>query len=1612
MAQPAWLTGDLEEEWVELDQSQPNSPTPSSVRDSQSHNSFRPQSVSNSLHSPNAPTQFAGERDAEPDSPKAGTFLIREDVPAVPVHIPKTPGKKRGARSAGIKDFFSPLALETMFEPPSPPRADPSASGSRVIRPSGLRQVLTADESGASISMSDRNSVRGGLDSEHGGIDRVGKNTRGEFQVQEGEGAEEGDRPDEILATDIPNLAIFDGRAPSDSYQFTFRPPPVPASPPPSTTTRPLLPPGTDPRLRLFQFQYDTYTRDHLSALVDSIAAVDIDSPSGPPSRSRSVETGFGLGLSVGPGGEQVWRSTKRIRLSPEDESFDFNTGGGGRGGQRDEGEGDEEEGEGGEGEERAGIASPGMLEVPPPSRAASGRDYLGEARCLMENIKQSRSLSFSSQSEPSLETHAVDGGTINERQRRVVSALHSGFPSPPDASSTPVATGPFSGVRGPASSMAWRQQAAGIMSQLKADRRLFSWGTERSSANGGDASSRADPDPEQGISPLAQIPESAVHQEQETPKKTAATGVSAPAREWEARLKSASKDMGPSPRKLLRRISAADEVDREILEEGLSMGSSVADSSPSKGESNDREKGKGREEEGEGSAMIPQPRYLQYIPPPPEPHRLPGNSSLAPAAALAPSIRVAPPSPAPPPLGAGHSASVSAPAPTSASVAVSSSGSRVSSPRPLAGPANGQMQADLSRFVSSSTVPGSPLTRASTVASYTKHEPSPLAPPLQLPAHLMPAAHPHPNAVAGLTAGIGMGAGGGVGVGAPHGVRLIAPQDVGEIERAGRMVFDKVEMRWKRIALGREGDITSSSEDPFKDFESLVEGDSEEIEHPDQGQDAQDGDGDGGEEEGREERGGEEGGFDRGDEGGEEDMDLEKRDSVDEGESDHEREDEEVERRSTAKASAPRFAVPDSPEPPSRVAPYTPRANHTGPSTHRRATPFPARSALKSSQTPSLADSTAPANGTFRGTGRHKAHRRSVSFSDGRLSGPIRGLEGASLSMGAEDSVETADAETVEDGDEEEDGGDGVGDVSMATSVRTGRILGMLEGLEDSGYEGAANDHQGRHPSDGAPPRPDSQLSQTAVSTESSLRPPSQFRRSVVRSSTPTGGAETTTNTNKTFLTECSFGVAHDRLVTLITDVQPYVPYWEDLTSMDLSGKGIDSVARLKEFLPKLDRLDVNSNQLAWLSGVPGTVRTLSAASNQLTALTAYTHLINLEFLDISNNDIDSVHQLACLRHLRELRAEKNAITSVEGLTQLDGLVKVCLKGNRIQEVDFARNAWTRLESLDLSHNGLRSITGISTLTALVVLNLDNNQLEHFAAESPMPKMRILRLSMNRLTRLNAAPFTNLRTLYADNNALGEVLKAERMTKLENLSLRNQTGKGLKLAIRDVRDVKRLYLSGNPLEVNFLQEPCYNMIYLELAACRLSTLPANFSTLVPNMRVLNLNYNFLTDVRPLEGLVRLKKMTIIGSRLKGTKTLLRALQKMPDMEMLDFRMNPCTLGWYLPLLVKDASGALQPSESAPVGAEGGEGGESGAEGGEKRERGRGGEATWQDLDAKFRRDLPDESYIGRLAYRGLVMCACPRIRTLDGVVVGKPEREKAEKLLRGIASAGSTSGH
>ena len=114
-----------------------------------------------------------------------------------------------------------------------------------------------------------------------------------------------------------------------------------------SAPSQPLEAALTDPRLKLFQLNYDTYTREHLSAIVDSIPIT--------PSRSGSADVEI--------------RHSKKIRLSPPEDLT--------------------------------------LEEVRPPLLRTERRDYLGESKSLMSAIRQhTRSVSLEpTESERSLAT-------------------------------------------------------------------------------------------------------------------------------------------------------------------------------------------------------------------------------------------------------------------------------------------------------------------------------------------------------------------------------------------------------------------------------------------------------------------------------------------------------------------------------------------------------------------------------------------------------------------------------------------------------------------------------------------------------------------------------------------------------------------------------------------------------------------------------------------------------------------------------------------------------------------------------------------------------------------------------------------------------------------------------------------------------------------------------------------------------------------------------------------------------------------------------------------------------------------------------------------------------
>ncbi|KAK8865912.1 hypothetical protein IAR55_001060 [Kwoniella newhampshirensis] len=1177
----------------------------------------------------------------------------------------------------------------------------------------------------------------------------------------------------------------------------------------------------SNPALRLFRSTYDTYTREHLSALVDSIAIEPSPSPPTLPSArhlrnwspaadNQSPSSGSASAEGSTPSASSLSseaRSSKRLRLSPPS----------------------------------------------PPRRGMQLRDWGAQGRAMMDRIRgrDAESITSASQSRTSgsevHETAIADGPTID----------YAAIPPTPPLDMSPGRAQPDRPTHrsNPSTTSSdYLRAAEDIMARIKSRK-------VSESASGAEHS----PVAIGGCRVLSESDENRIWEE-------------------EAGLYGKTKGKGktgPSPRRMLRRLSASEEVKR------------VAEADTDSGSGEDRPL---------RDTNIKLRQQLEQ--------RLPTSRTSSSSSSFG--------APQPPRAGAGFTAD------------------------------------DLNRYMSSSTH----ATSTTISTSFVKHR--------------------GPRAAAGP--GVGM--------------RMIRPDDVQGVvpDRIGKMRFDRNGMRWVREELAPLEEAGESraggseeSVDVFAGMESLPE-DAEQQQHSARDQVPRS-----------------ENSFSSSSDSDNEDEMLQNH-QVDQTQFIEESgSDIDIDEATEVIRPTPGATAEDkSPDRPTiHHALSAPAVMTPTPSAHA---PRPIRSALRNALTPAGAfkkragwsDDLTPA-GSGRGVTPGSSGKRSVSFSDGKKAGRI-----VELDIELRATQWTAD-DLFKGNAEASSGGVGEGSRNFMPSARTKRIQGLLEDMEELSLEDETPSKPARQPD-----RPASRSASSTHSSDSeSTVPIRSFRagRSFRQSNASRIG-------DATFLTECSFGVAHDKLVQIITDVQPFEPHWEELRSINLKGKGADSVARLKEFLPKLDEVNLDNNLIAYLSGIPSSVRTLHVASNRLTSLTSVNHLRNLQYLDISKNQLDSVAQLDCLKHLRELKADDNAITSLSGIMDMDCLIRFSVANNKIERVDLTNAKWSKMESLNLANNRIKAVRGLHRLTAVASITLDGNQLESLSPSKPMPTVRVLRFSDNHLTHFDLSLFPKLRTLYADNNRLSHLVRSETHSasgRLENLSLRNQRKtSSLRLGLKDLENVKRLYLSGNALRDDFFpSSPLYALLYLEVAGCKMSTWPKDFAVKMPNLKILNLNYNYLRDLSGVEGLKSLRKLTLVGGRLGGEgedhgKGVMEGLKGLTSLEEVDFRMNPSTLSYYFPLLLPiSTQSALDPSKSqnqdpdrtitpsstgtnvvnagaAPVLA-----------------------STWTNYDSRFRKKLPDEWYSKRLVYRGLIMRLCPNLEKLDGVEVHDGERRKAGELLR-----------
>lgn len=391
----------------------------------------------------------------------------------------------------------------------------------------------------------------------------------------------------------------------------------------------------------------------------------------------------------------------------------------------------------------------------------------------------------------------------------------------------------------------------------------------------------------------------------------------------------------------------------------------------------------------------------------------------------------------------------------------------------------------------------------------------------------------------------------------------------------------------------------------------------------------------------------------------------------------------------------------------------------------------------------------------------------------------------------------------------------------------------------------------------------------------------------------------------------DVTFSETHKRLISVITGVAA-TSAWNEIKNIDLSNNQLESVEGLLKYLPNAARIDLSSNYIRYVKGIPTRCLELNVSQNSLDGMSSFAELSDLQALDISSNSLENLSPFAGNIHLSRVDASSNMIRSLEGIKKLSGLTYLNLSQNGLGgDIDFSKLELPNLQELDLSENKIRSVVGLEALPNLRILNLNENNLTHLSCKGPHPHphLKKLLLKFNRMRSLSLEPYPLLRTLRIDGNSLSSITDLRKLRYLQEVSAKCQDRAETATNIFHwAVDTITMDLSGNRFISELFEsepskimiDPFMNLNKLNLSAVGLTTIPDHFGETFANVRDLNLNFNKLSDIGGLGKLRCLKRLTILSNNIDRMETVLTSLSGCRrTLKVLDMRLNSMNFELY-----------------------------------------------------------------------------------------------------------------
>lgn len=286
---------------------------------------------------------------------------------------------------------------------------------------------------------------------------------------------------------------------------------------------------------------------------------------------------------------------------------------------------------------------------------------------------------------------------------------------------------------------------------------------------------------------------------------------------------------------------------------------------------------------------------------------------------------------------------------------------------------------------------------------------------------------------------------------------------------------------------------------------------------------------------------------------------------------------------------------------------------------------------------------------------------------------------------------------------------------------------------------------------------------------------------------------------------------------------------------------------------------------------------------------------LTYLETLVIDGHTLDNLQMLAPLAQLKNLTIRGCPLSAkdLSIIGALPNLENLTLQDCSLSNISGLSSA-SRLVTLDLSKNAIRDLSGLSFMENLTMLNLSNNALTNLSALSALEKINFLDVSYNSLTSIAPlATCKSLAVLLATNNQISEIpvfndtsllatldLSNNSLTTIDNLS-KYTSLTGLSLAYNEITDVSALAGLKKLTNVDFSHNKISTLpswskdcMLVELNGAHNKITSVSPLRGLASLNNVYLDYNKITNINPLADCSKLVRVSVYGNSISDVSKL------------------------------------------------------------------------------------------------------------------------------------------